>query len=101
MVPAALEEWVRGIVGPVSAFESRASLPGASTPWRIQARSGEAYYLRTHTERRKFDQERRCYEEWLSQLPNSTPTLVAVRAGNLALLITELPGQSTKSSIAA
>lgn len=94
--PDALDLVVRTLEPDVlHATRWRSSASGRSDIWRLQL-DGACVWLKGHRSARKFRQERRAYEEWVSGLP--TPRLLAAHAPDGGhsgwLVLTHVPGTS-------
>ncbi|MCA9781816.1 MAG: aminoglycoside phosphotransferase family protein, partial [Candidatus Eremiobacteraeota bacterium] len=69
----------------------------SSRVWRLKFSSGSTLYLKRFSQRRKFIQALRAYQEWTPQL-SRTPRLMRVM--DEALLLSEVPGRPLNEAAA-
>lgn len=85
---------VEGWLGPVTAVEDRSWAHGVTRVYRVATASGTAF-VKVHSQLRKFDQERRAYEEWVPALAASGVLVAEVLGADpalRALALTDLGG---------
>lgn len=101
-LPAPLLELCQAELGRLSRISFCGWAHAESQVWEVQAASGKRAFLKQHRQPRKFEQERRAFEDWLPTFGEQVPRLLAARLEPpRTLLLSALPGGTLETRVLA
>lgn len=80
-------------MGRVTEWSDHSWSHGVCRVWAGSLATGGSFFLKVHSQERKFLQERLAYTEWTPRIPSATPCLLASSREHRALLMTCERGQ--------